>query len=192
MTNKTKSTAEGCASTPTPLALTFPCHRSACAHKSQVAGGYCPCCFNRIMTERYPRPEVVVLCGSTRFKDEFAQQNMRLTREGKIVLTVGDLETSSGAPAHRFEHGGTGCCAICDDLPGQGEHAQVNYQIDPELKQRLDDLHKRKIDMADEVLVLNVGGYVGESTRSEIEYAEWYEKKITYLDRDDTTAEVSS
>lgn len=35
----------------------------------------------------------------------------------------------------------------------------------------LDDMHKRKIDMADEIYVINVGGYIGESTRSEIEYA---------------------
>src|SRR5262249_10186773 len=50
------------------------------------------------------------------------------------------------------------------------------------LKQRLDELHKRKIDLADEVLVLNVGNYIGESTRSEIEYAQAHGKPIRYLE----------
>ena len=45
----------------------------------------------------------------------------------------------------------------------------------------LDELHKRKIDLADEVHVLNVDGYIGESTRSEITYAEAAGKPITYL-----------
>lgn len=41
----------------------------------------------------------------------------------------------------------------------------------------LDDMHKRKIDMADEIYVINVGGYIGESTNSEIEYAKQNNKK---------------
>nr|DAH62659.1 MAG TPA: protein of unknown function (DUF4406) [Caudoviricetes sp.] len=45
----------------------------------------------------------------------------------------------------------------------------------------LDDMHKRKIDMADEIFVVNVGGYIGISTRSEIEYAEVHNKKVNYL-----------
>lgn len=101
------------------------------------------------------RPEIVVLCGSTRFFDEFRRQNLRLTREGVIVLSIGCDTKSDG------------------DLFGQ---------VDVEaLKARLDELHKRKIDLADSVLVLNVGGYIGESTRSEIAYAERLGKPITYL-----------
>ena len=173
---------EDCEGTNTLLErYTFVCKRWRCMHGAQVAGGYCPCCFSRIMTEPFPRPKVVVLCGSTRFKDEYRRFEKQFTHEGKIVLTVGDLETSSGAPPHEFVSGGTGCCAVCDDLPGQGEHTAVNYDIDPELKQRLDDLHKRKIDIADEVFIINPGGYIGASTRSEIEYAKWYEKPITYM-----------
>ena len=49
-------------------------------------------------------------------------------------------------------------------------------------KEMLDDMHKRKIDMADEIFVINVGGYIGESTRSEIEYAKAHGKKIRYLE----------
>lgn len=104
-----------------------------------------------------PRPGIVVLCGSTRFKDAWYEEGKRLTHEGKIVLAVGDLDTSSAART-------------------------VNVPIDPAVKVMLDDLHKRKIDLADEVLVLNVGGYIGESTRSEIEYAEKLGRPITYLE----------
>lgn len=51
-----------------------------------------------------------------------------------------------------------------------------------EQKLMLDDMHKRKIDMADEIFVINVGGYIGESTKSEIEYAKRHNKKVNYLD----------
>lgn len=50
-----------------------------------------------------------------------------------------------------------------------------------EQKIMLDEMHKRKIDMADEIFVVNVGGYIGISTRSEIEYAEAHNKKVNYL-----------
>lgn len=131
--------------------LYFVCRRKACSHRAQVCGGYCPECFARCM--RPPRPEVVVLCGSTRFPDAWAKARLDLTLAGKVVLTVG-------------------CDTKSDEWLG----------ITVEQKAALDELHKRKIDMADRVLVLNVGGYVGESTRSEIEYAEWWEKPIDYLE----------
>ena len=50
-----------------------------------------------------------------------------------------------------------------------------------EQKIMLDDMHKRKIDMADEIFVINVNGYIGDSTKSEIEYAKEHDKKVTYL-----------
>ena len=49
-------------------------------------------------------------------------------------------------------------------------------------KEMLDDMHKRKIDMADEIFVINVNGYIGESTKSEIEYAIKNNKKVNYLE----------
>lgn len=49
-------------------------------------------------------------------------------------------------------------------------------------KEMLDDMHKRKIDMADEIFVINVGGYIGDSTRSEIQYAKDHNKKVNYLE----------
>jgi hypothetical protein len=84
-----------------------------------------------------------VLCGSARFYDQFQEANYRLTMAGKIVLSIGFY------PHAKAEHG---------EGVGDGSAEKV----------ALDELHKRKIDLADEVYVLNVGGYVGASTRSEI------------------------
>lgn len=103
-----------------------------------------------------PRPEVVVLCGSTRFRSEFEQTERRLGLDGKIVLTVAC-----------FGHDGD--LAPADCIAGSP------------VKDALDELHKRKIDLADRVLVVNVNGYVGDSTRSEIDYAERHGKPVEYL-----------
>ncbi len=103
------------------------------------------------------KPEIVVLCGSTRFFDEFRRQNLALTVAGVIVLSIGCDTKADG-----------------DLFAAHGEPLDV-------LKARLDELHRRKIDLADRVLVLNVGGYIGESTRGEIDYAERSGKPITYL-----------
>ena len=97
--------------------------------------------------------KVITLCGSTRFKDEFMDAQKRLTLEGNIVISVG-----------MFGHSGD------------------NEVWTAGTKEMLDDMHKRKIDMADEIYVINVGGYVGESTRSEIEYAKKTGKKVRYLE----------
>lgn len=97
-------------------------------------------------------PRVVCLCGSTKFRTEFEAANKKLTRQGKIVLTVG-----------WFSH-------VDDDTPSKEE------------KIRLDELHKRKIDLADEVFVINVGGYIGDSTLSEICYARAHNKPVSYLE----------
>lgn len=103
--------------------------------------------------------KVITLCGSTRFKDEFMEAQKRLTLEGNIVISVG-----------LFGH--------------SGDH-EVWENMDEgtmtATKEMLDDMHKRKIDMADEIFVINVGGYIGESTRSEIEYAKKTGKAIRYL-----------
>jgi hypothetical protein len=103
-----------------------------------------------------PRPRIVCLCGSTRFVDEFNRQRKILTEAGEIVLSIEVVTTQAreSDPQH----------------------------CDPDLKARLDDLHKRKIDLADYVMVLNVGGYIGDSTRSEIAYARDHGKDITFLE----------
>ncbi|MEF2564815.1 MAG: hypothetical protein UIT86_08205 [Oscillospiraceae bacterium] len=104
--------------------------------------------------------KVITLCGSTRFKDEFMESQKRLTLEGNIVISVG--------------------------LFGHAGDAEVWENMDEgtltKTKEMLDDMHKRKIDMADEIYVINVGGYIGSSTKSEIEYANATGKGIRYLE----------
>ena len=100
--------------------------------------------------------EVITLCGSTRFKDAFMEAQKRLTLDGNIVISVG-----------LFGHSGD------DEVWTEGT------------KEMLDDMHKRKIDMADEIFVINVGSYIGSSTRSEIEYAMATGKAITYLESEE-------
>jgi len=96
--------------------------------------------------------KIITLCGSTKFKDDFISQQKRLTLEGNIVISVG-----------LFGHSGD------DEVWSE------------DTKIMLDDMHKRKIDMADEIFVINVGGYIGSSTRSEIEYAMRTGKRVNYL-----------
>lgn len=96
--------------------------------------------------------KVITLCGSTKFKDQFIAEQKRLTLQGFIVISVG-----------LFGHSGD------DEVWSE------------DTKIMLDDMHKRKIDMADEIFVINVGGYIGESTKSEIEYAIKTNKTVTYL-----------
>lgn len=74
----------------------------------------------------------------------------------------------------------SGCIVISVGLFG---HADGKYQttITPDVKALLDDMHKRKIDMADSIFVINKNGYIGESTKSEIAYAMQTGKKIAYI-----------
>lgn len=101
--------------------------------------------------------KVITLCGSTRFKDAFMEAQKRLTLEGNIVTSVG-----------LFGHSGD------SEVWTEGT------------KEMLDDMHQRKIDIADEIFVINVGGYIGSSTRSEIEYAQTTGKTVRYLEADHT------
>lgn len=103
---------------------------------------------------------VITLCGSTRFKDEFMEAQKRLTLEGNIVISVG-----------LFGHSGDN--EVWENMD-EGTLTKT--------KEMLDDMHKRKIDMADEIFVINVGGYIGDSTRSEIEYAQNTGKTVRYLE----------
>lgn len=104
--------------------------------------------------------KVITLCGSTRFKDEFMEAQKRLTLEGNIVISVG-----------LFGHAGDK-----EVWEGMEEDTLTKTKI------MLDDMHKRKIDMADEIYVINVGGYIGSSTKSEIEYAKKHGKVVRYLE----------
>ena len=106
------------------------------------------------------RYKVITLCGSTRFKDEFMEVQKRLTLEGNIVISVG-----------LFGHSGDN--EVWENMD-EGTLTKT--------KEMLDEMHKRKIDMADEIFVINVGGYIGSSTRSEIEYAQATRKTVRYLE----------
>lgn len=106
--------------------------------------------------------KVVTLCGSTRFKEQFMEAQKRLTLEGYIVISVG-----------LFGHAGDQ--EVWDGMD-EGTLSKT--------KEMLDDMHKRKIDMADEIYVINVGGYIGDSTRSEIQYAEAHGKSVRYYQDD--------
>jgi hypothetical protein len=97
--------------------------------------------------------KVITLCGSTRFKDEFMEAQKKLTLDKNIVISVG-----------LFGHSGD------------------NEVWTEDTKEMLDDMHKRKIDMADEIFVINKGGYVGSSTRCEIQYAIQTNKPVNYLE----------
>lgn len=106
---------------------------------------------------------VITLCGSTLFKDEFMEAQKRLTLEGNIVISVG-----------LFGHSGDN--EVWENMD-EGTLTKT--------KEMLDDMHKRKIDMADEIYVINVGGYIGESTKSEIEYAVKTGKVVRYLEENE-------
>lgn len=107
-----------------------------------------------------PFPTIVCLCGSTRFYESFQEANFKETMAGRIVLSVGFY-------AHRPEM-----------IPIHGE----TVGITPEQKKMLDNLHLRKIDLCHEVLVLNVDGYIGDSTAREIEYAVHQGKPVRFLE----------
>ena len=96
--------------------------------------------------------KIITLCGSIKFKDEFMKVQEKLTLDGNIVLTPNFFNNIK------------------------------KEEIDLETKKMLDEMHKQKIDMSDEIYVINIGGYIGESTKSEIEYAKEKGKRISYLE----------
>jgi hypothetical protein len=134
--------------------MSYPHYPSACGEHHDLVRDFGPS-GNRTRSER---PRIVTLCGSTRFKDEINAVNARLTMQGHIVISMGV-----------FGHA---------DMPDREDLWTTGASPD---KIMLDELHKRKIDLADSVFVVNVGGYVGESTRSEIDYAVAQGKPVEWL-----------
>lgn len=107
------------------------------------------------------RPTIVCLCGSSRFYEEFQQVNYDLSMAGEIVLSICFYPRGK-------------------DQQGRGEGVALGSVE----KSALDQLHRRKIDLADYVCVVDVAGYVGESTRSEIAYASQHGIPVRYLSRE--------
>ena len=95
---------------------------------------------------------IITLCGSIKFKDEFMKIQEKLILDGNIVFTPNFFNNVR------------------------------KEDIDEKMKKVLDEMHKQKIDMSDEIYVINLGGYIGESTKAEIEYAKEKGKKISYLE----------
>ena len=95
--------------------------------------------------------KVITLCGSTRFKEQFIEIQKKLTLEGNIVISVG-----------AFGHCGD------NEVWTDGKKAM------------LDRMHLAKIDLADEIFVINVDNYIGDSTRNEIAYAKSKGKKVNF------------
>ncbi len=95
---------------------------------------------------------ILTLCGSTRFKDAYEQLNKALTLRGDVVFSVGYFARSTKEPF---------------------ESIATKEQIAV-----LDKVHRKKIDLSDGIVIVNVNGYTGERTDSEIEYALAHEKKI--------------
>ena len=98
------------------------------------------------------RYNIITLCGSIKFKDEFLKVQEKLTLEGNIVFTPNFFNNIK------------------------------KEEITKERKKMLDEMHKQKIDMSDEIYIINVGGYIGDSTKSEIEYAKSKRKKVSYME----------
>ena len=96
--------------------------------------------------------KIITLCGSTKFKDLFLQKQQELTLENNIVI-----------------------------IPGVFAHSD-NIPITDEQKEELDKIHKQKISMSDAIYVINKDGYIGDSTKSEIEFAKKHHKEIYYLE----------
>lgn len=111
----------------------------------------------KVMDGGYKNPKVVCLCGSTRFAQYFMIKRWELEKQGIITFGINIL------PDNYFAEGNA--------------HGAEQEGV----KHILDELHKRKIDLSDEVFVLNVDWYIGESTRNEIDYAVSTGKKVEYL-----------
>ena len=107
--------------------------------------------------------KVITLCGSTRFTNEMLIIQWTLTKQGNVVLSWCAL------PGKYFQE---------NSLDMNKSHIGDQEGV----KEIVDEVHKRKIDLSDEIFVLNIGGYIGESTTSEIKYAMENNISVKYLE----------
>lgn len=96
--------------------------------------------------------KIITLCGLIKFKNEFLKIQENLTLKGNIVLIPNLLDNIN------------------------------KEKIDESMRKMLKEMHIQKIDMSDAIFVINVNGYIGESTKAEIEYAKTKNKEIVYLE----------
>ncbi|GIN61856.1 hypothetical protein J27TS8_18490 [Robertmurraya siralis] len=101
--------------------------------------------------------KVITLCGSTKFKEQFEKTNAYLTMQGNIVISLGFFEQSEG------------------------------IEITQEQVRLFEKIHYEKINISDEIVVIDVDGYIGNSTRKEIEYAKKQGKSVRYYSQIDIT-----
>lgn len=107
------------------------------------------------------KTKIICLCGSTRFTDQMLIKQWELTKQGYIVVSW---------------------CALPESYFSGDDKTHIGDQEG--VKELVDEVHKRKIDLCDEVYVIDVGGYIGESTRSEIDYAKRLCRRIAYLSKE--------
>lgn len=108
--------------------------------------------------KKWVKPKIICMSGSSRFVDKMAVMAWEMEKQGVIVLGL-----------HL--------------LPAWYNGVKAHHQAEAEgVRERMDALHLRKIDMADELFVFNEGGYIGDSTRDEIKYAKEKGKPIRYLE----------
>ncbi len=146
--------------------------RWLCPGDAQAGESFCVWCLRHHLPAlarealafvREQRPKIVCLCGSTRFFAVFAEMNLRETVAGNIVLSIG-----------------------CDL---RSDHQLWADPTDRDrIKANLDRLHLSKIDIADEVIILNVGGYIGDSTRRELAHALSHRKPLRWLEPESADA----
>ena len=109
------------------------------------------------------KTKVVCLCGSTKFTEQMLIKQWELTKQGFIVLSWCAL------PNSYFEN------SSLKDQSHIGDQENI--------KELVDEVHKRKIDISDEILVININDYIGDSTKSEINYAIKHNKPVRWLEK---------
>lgn len=117
------------------------------------------------------KPRVYTLCGSTRFPQAHALANLHLSAMGHVVIPLGMHGHADEPQGARF-------------LTSDGDESTP-------VKQALDQLHFRKIDLSDGIYVVNVGGYVGSSTMREIAYARSKGLDVVWMFPDAISAELA-
>ncbi len=116
------------------------------------------CCKELEEIRAAKRPKVICISGSSRFVDKMAVMAWQFEKQGAIVLGL-----------HL--------------LPAWYEGVQADHQAETEgVREHMDELHLRKIDLADEVFIYNEGGYIGDSTKMEFDYARKCGKPIRFLE----------